>query len=215
MSGTDRRHTLRAPVHGTVILHGDQAVVGGFIHNLSLTGVAIDARDAPAAGDEVLVELRLPGTRRLRARGRVVRVERDDESARIAVRFADLPADAEDAIEDELVLALGAVRRRAVVIVDDIEDRRVDVAEAMRERALTPLTPGTPLEVIDMLSDPSVHVDVCAVSQRFADLSGGDVASFLKESFPWVRIVRIGSDVSAAAEDAADAWDDVTDEQWG
>ena len=27
--------------------------------------------------------------------------------------------------------------------------------------------------------------------------------------------VRIGSDVSAAAEDAADAWDDVTDEQWG
>src|SRR5690348_8612730 len=136
----ERRHSLRAPVHGTAVLIADGGVIAGAIENLSLGGVLVRSR---ARVHGVDVELHLPAAR-VFATGTSVR--RRDE--RVAIRFDDLSADAEDAIEDEIVRALGAARTRPVLIVDGVEERRLDIADALRDRAMTPLTPRTPLEVV-------------------------------------------------------------------
>jgi hypothetical protein len=213
-AGTEKRRALRAPVHGHAVLHGDRSAAAGVIYNLSLNGALVRVREALAGGDSLEVELRLPNAKRYRIPSHTVRVDRLDDGPRMALGFDRVSADAEDAIEDAVVMALTATRARRVMIVDAIEERRIDVAEAMGARGLTPLTPRTPLEVIDLLGDADRQIDVCAVSARFADLAGRDVTDFLKEAFPWVRIVRIGDDAVAVADDAAEAWRDVEELAW-
>ncbi len=212
--GTEKRRALRAPVHGHAILHGHRGAEAGVIHNLSLSGALVGVHEPLDEQDALTVELRLPTAARFTLRGHAVRVDRRDDSPRMAVVFERVSADAEDAIEDAVVNALTATRAHCVMIVDAIEERRIDVAEAMRARDLTPLAPRTPLEVIDLLGDPTNQIDVCAVSARFAGLAGGDLTSFLKEAFPWVRIVRIGDDVVAVADDAVEAWRAVEELAW-
>jgi hypothetical protein len=213
-AGTEKRRALRAPVHGHAVLHGDRAATAGVIHNLSLGGALVRVGEVLGRTDALDVELRLPSARRVMLRGHGIRVDREGDGPRMAVGFDRVPPDAEDAIEDAVITALSATRARHVLVVDAIEERQLDVAAAMRARELTPLTPRTPLEAIELLGDPANQIDVCAVSARFADVAGGELTAFLKEAFPWVRIVRIGDDAIAVADDAVEAWHDVEDLTW-
>lgn len=210
--GTDRRRALRAPVHGGAVLYGRRAAIHGGIENLSLTGVLLRSRETVLRGVSIEVELRLPAAGRPKVRGHIVRAERHEDGTRIAIHFDRVSADAEDAIEDEVVAALNAARRRPVLVIDGIEDRRLDLAEALRARNMTPLTPRTPLEVVDALSNPKEHVEVCLVSCEFGDVHGRELASFIHEAFPWVRIMYVGNDAEETAEDAAWAWDDYSNQ---
>lgn len=209
--GSNRRQAMRVPVHGHAVLHGEGAVIHGVIHDLSLGGASIDVRSRPVLGraDWLGVELHLPATRQVRLRAQARRVERRDHGLRVAISFTGVEADAEDAIDDAVITAYTSAQRRRVLVVDGIEERRLDIADALRGRAMTPLTPRTPLEVIGMLSDGGQRVDVCAVGNSFADLAGGTIAAVVKDAFPWVRIVAIRDDAAAVASDADDAWRDL------
>jgi hypothetical protein len=210
----ERRRSPRAPVRGRVVLHGDHAPGSGTIENLSLGGVMVRVFDVPARTDVLDIELHLPTTTTIRLSGRAVRSERRDSMARVAIKFDDVDADAEDAIADEVVAAYAAAQRRPVLLIDDIEDRRIDVAAALRDRQMTPLIPTTPLEAIDLLSSPERHVEVCLMSSRFGDHRGREIANVIVESFPWVKIMYVGSDAATVADDVAATWDEIEQRAW-
>ena len=209
---SERRRALRAPVHGGAVLYGRRAAIHGAIENLSLTGVLVRSRETVGRGISVEIHLHLPEAGRPAVRGHVVRAERHEDGTRIAIQFDRVSADAEDAIEDEVVATLNAAQRRPVLVIDGIEERRLDLAEALRARHMTPLTPRTPLEIVDCLSNPRQHVEVCLVSCEFGDVHGRELASFIHEAFPWVRIMYVGRDAAETADDARWAWDDYSNQ---
>ncbi len=211
-AGAERRRSLRAPVHGTVVLRGDHRAVPGHLANLSLGGALVRTVEPLGRADLLDVVMHLPERAHIAVACRAVRTERRDNGPRVAIRFVDLSADAEDAIEDEVVGSLAAARTRAVLVVDGVEDRRLDIADALRARAMTPLTPGTPLEVVHSLGKH--RIDLCVMSTRFGDLRGAEVSRFITELFPWVRIMVIQDDADTLAADLSAAWDDIDAQGW-
>ncbi len=209
--GSERRHALRVPVHGHAVLHGEGAVACGVIRNLSLGGALIGVATPTKVGcaDRLGVGLWLPATRQLDLRAHAIRVEPRDGGVEIALGFASVPPDTEDAIDEAVITAFVSAQRRRVLVIDDVETRRTDIADALRGLAMTPLTPHTPLDAIRLLADGGQRVDVCAVAPRFADLGGDTIATVLRDSFPWLRIVSIHDDVAVVAREAAAAWRDV------
>jgi hypothetical protein len=233
-SRTERRRAPRAPAHGTAILHGDHGVLVGNIENLSLGGVLISVSSAPRWAIDndpgtLDIELRFgsggPGpSSRVRARGTLemqvagnndrpfaatghpVRIEPAAGRVRIAVAFDRLFAGAEDEIEDEIEAALGAALSRPVLIIDDDEPRRRRLAVEFGARGMTPLVPRTPLEAIDLLSRTRLHVAVCAVAERFADIPSHELHAFLAEGFPWVRTLTIDDHEAELADHAFAIW---------
>lgn len=95
---------------------------------------------------------------------------------------------------------------RPVVVVDGQEARRHDLAAKLRDRAMEPLTPRTPLEVVDLLARTERRVEVCLIGSRFHEHAGREMASALRDSFPWIKVVLVeDDDDDAAAVDGAEA----------
>lgn len=211
--GSERRRSLRAPVHGTAVVRGDRRAVGGFIENLSLGGCLLRTADLLGRTDALDIELRVPQCSHLRVTGDAVRVERHENGPRMAVRFTDISADAEDAIENEVLAALDAARARPVLVVDGDVSRRTLVADALRERSLTPIVPRTPLEVVDSLVGRRC-IELCVMSQTFGGLRGAEVSNFITELFPWVRITAMGDDPDLVAADVDAMWDEIHARGW-
>jgi len=218
-TGHERRRALRAPVHGTAVLHRGRGAVRGRIENLSLGGVLVRSRDQGAtisddAKSLVDVELRLR-CGAVVVTGHVVRVAMTGDEIEIAVRFDLVPPEQEDAIEDEVVGAVAAGRTRPVLVVDSVEERRRGVAAALRDRKMTPVVPRTPLELMDLLSCHERRVDVCLIRPRFAGIAAAEIATAIRDAFPWVRVIVADddSDPTTAANNAQAAWDDL-DQTW-
>ena len=213
--GSERRRALRAPVHGVAVLHRDRGAARGHIENLSLTGVLVRVReravtpDAPEGTEWCDVELRLSPTAKLVLVGQVVRIEARRGELWIAIRFDGVSPDHEDAIEDRVVRAFEGAPRRPVLVVDGVEERRTGLADALRDRRMTPLTPRTPLEMIDLLSHPDRHIEVCLISSQFGDLRGREIATAIHEAFPWVKVVFVADDASTTVDDVQAAWDEI------
>jgi len=226
MSGSrsERRRAPRAPAHGTAILHGDHGVLHGNIENLSLGGALISVSGAPmwqVDGDPGTLDIELrfgparPGPERLArgtlpgafaATGHPVRIDRGPDRVRVAVAFDRLFSTTEDEIEDEIEAALGAALSQPVLIIDDDEPRRRRIATEVGARGMTPLVPRTPLEAIDLLSRARLHVAVCAVADRFADIPASELRAFLAEGFPWVQMLPIGGGDAELADHAQAIW---------
>jgi hypothetical protein len=203
---------MRAPVHGVAVLHRDHGAARGHIENLSLSGVLVRLRGraaAPARTEWCDVELRLAASKKLILVGEIVRSEARRGEQWIGIRFDGLSADHEDAIEDRIVHAYESARRRPVMVLDGAAERRTGLVDALRARQMTPLTPRTPLEMIDLLSHPDRHIEVCLISPRFADLVGGEIASAIQEAFPWVKVVFVADDAATAVDDVQAAWDQI------
>lgn len=100
---------------------------------------------------------------------------------------------------------VGMDRQRPVVVVEEQESRRRDLAAALRDRRMDPLTPRTPLEVVDLLARSSRRVEVCLIASTFCEHHGRDLATALRDSFPWVRIVFVSDDDANASVDGAEA----------
>lgn len=213
--GSERRRALRAPVHGVAVLHRDRGPAQGHIENLSLSGVLVRVReratppDAPAGTEWCDVELRLSATVKLVLVGQVVRIEARRGELWIAIRFDGISPDHEDTIEERVVSAVESTRRRPVLVVDSLAERRDGLADALRDRRMTPLTPRTPLEMIDLLSHPERHVEVCLISPHFGDLRGREIATAIHEAFPWVKVVFVADDAIATVDDVQAAWDEL------
>jgi hypothetical protein len=210
VGGSERRRAPRVPLHGFAVLHGERVAARGSIENLSLGGALLRLREPTPIDRQqgMAIDLRLSSATRITVAAETVRIERRDDGARVAVRFRRLTADHEDAIEDAIANAIAAARARPVLVVDGIEDRRLDLADALRDLRMTPLAPRTPLEVIDLLSTPERNVRIAAVGARFGDVHGREIAEVIAESFPWVRIMYIGNDARAMATDIEHAWAD-------
>ena len=199
-------------MHGHVTIHGDHSAVGGTIDNLSLGGVRVHVYEPPGRTDALELDLRLPSAQ-LSLTGRALRVERRDNGARLGILFDAVKPEAEDAIADAVVTSYTLSRRRPVLVVDGIEDRRIDVADALRARKMLPLTPTTPLEAIDAMIGPSPP-EVCVVSARFGDAPGKEIAGVIADAFPWVRILYLGNDACAVADDVAMTLDELDELTW-
>jgi hypothetical protein len=201
--GSERRRSLRAPVHGVAVLHRDRGAARGHIENLSLGGVLVrmraDRPEAPAGPEWCDVELRLSPLEKVILVGEVVRTEARRGELWIAIRFDGVSPDHEDVIEDRVVDALESGRPRPVLVVDGVEERRTGLAAALRDRRMTPLTPRTPLEMIDLLSHPERKIAVCVISPHFGDLRGREIAT----------AIQVADDAITTIDDVQAAWDEL------
>jgi hypothetical protein len=205
---------MRAPVHGVAVLHRVRGASHAHVENLSLSGVLVRMRErasgpAPESTEWCDIELRLSPTEKLVLVGQVVRIEARRGELWIGIRFDEISPDHEDAIEDRVVHAYEGARRRPVLVVDGVEERRTGLADALRDRRMTPLTPRTPLEMIDLLAHPDRHVEVCLISPSFGDLRGREIATAIHEAFPWVKVVFVADDAIATVDDVQAAWDEI------
>lgn len=192
----ERRRALRVAVRGVAVLYADDGTTIGTIENLSQTGALVSVQGMPA-GEALDVELKLgDDTRRVSARS--VRIDRS--RMRIAVAFENVDERVRVALEIAIEHAVRAARRRPVLIIDAERSRRVALATRLAARGMTPLVPRTPLEAIDLLTRPQLHVNV-AVLGATSELHG-----VLADSFPWVSTAAISDDIDATVQRAVDAW---------
>jgi hypothetical protein len=208
----DRRGAVRVPVRGVAVVYAGGRKRRGTIENLSRTGALIRGAHA-TTGDELDVELRVPGFvagaagsgARLAARAIRVEAATDDRTSRIAVEFALDRVDegTRDLLDVAIASAITAGLRRPVLVIDDRAERRRALVSRLADRGMTPLSPATPLEAIDMLGQ--LHVAVCLVSS-FRSVDAASFDAMVADSFPWVRTAAISDDVDATVVRAAVAW---------
>ncbi len=201
----ERRRALRVPVRGVAVLHVDGGPLHGTIENLSQTGALVVAARPPRADVELQdLELRLiDGSGWVR--GRTVRVEPHQRAWRIAIAFDRVDESLRASIETSIKAALGAARRRPILVIDENTDRRRDLITRLSSRGMTPLAPKTPLEAIDLLTRAQLHVGVCLLAPGFG-VPTTDLRAVLADSFPWVSVAEITDDLEETTHHALDTW---------
>jgi len=195
----DRRRGLRVPIRGQAVIHATEGPLAGSLENLSYGGALVNIEAPLAAFFAADVELKLPSQSGW-VGARTVRVEvKPRRRWRIAVAFDRVDAAMRDAIDHAITDALTAARRRPILVVDDDVDRRTALVDLLFSRGMTPLAPRTPLDAIDLLTRPSLHVDVCLFATA-------DFAQMVHDSFPWVATTEIDDDIETSAGLAIAAW---------
>lgn len=202
-SGSERRRALRAAVHGVAVFHAEAGALHGTIENLSSTGALVSVRGVPT---ETLhdVELRLGGESG-RVSARTVRVDRAGRRLRIAVAFDRIDDQLRVVIANAIEHALRAARRRPILVIDERDGRRSELATKLAARGMTPLVPRTPLEAIDLLTRTQLHVNVILFAPSFGH-SGEELRALVTDSFPWVSAAEISDDLEATVDRALEAW---------
>ena len=201
--GFERRRAMRVPVRGTAVLRGDAGPRHGTLENLSQSGALVHLASAPDSG-QLELELRLvDGNGRVTARA--VRVEESGHGARIAVVFDRVDPAMSAAIDASILSALTAARRRPTLVIDDQHGRRSQLIAALSKQGMTPLAPSTPLEAIDLLTRPQLHVSVCLLAPGFG-VPRTDLATMLSDSFPWVTTTEITDDLAGTMDRVIAAW---------
>lgn len=201
----ERRRAIRVPVRGQVVVHGDAGPVHGTVENLSQSGalvtVARELRDP-----EIEVQLKLAdGCGWVRARA--VRVERGPTAGyQIAIAFDRVDPAIRASIDTAIASARSAARRRPILVIDDRDDRRLRLLDGLVKRGMTPLSPRTPLEAVDLLTRAQLHVSVCLLAPGFG-VPSSDLAAILSDSFPWVTTTQIGDDLEDTCDRTLVAWE--------
>lgn len=186
-------------------MHAHAGPMHGVLSNLSHSGALVDVRAPLAAFFAADVELRL-GERTTTVAARTVRVEvKPQRKWQIAVAFENINAATHSAIEASIDEAFAAARRRPILVIDDHEARRQALVELLRDRGYTPLSPATPLDAIELLTRPELHVDICLLAK--AAFHGSDLGHVLEDSFPWVTPIEIIDDYETSAGLAIAAWE--------
>ncbi|HVK87166.1 MAG TPA: PilZ domain-containing protein [Kofleriaceae bacterium] len=200
----ERRSSMRVSIRGTAIVHSQTARVHGMVENLSCSGALLHLATRPADGD-VEVELQLgDDTGTLRAH--TVRVS----PTRHATWFVALAFDRVDpvlqiSIDASVAEAVRAARSRTVIVLDDLEPRRAQLVDRLVDRGFTPVTPRTPLETIELLASPALHVRLCLVATDYR-VARSALAQTVAEHFPWVTTAEILDDLELTVEHAIAAY---------
>ncbi len=216
---------MRVPARGFAVLHSDNGPtpLHGSLENLSATGALVHLAAKPSGAlpeDAIDLELRLPeGDGWVTARA--VRVDRVSPRSpafagslhlgpragwHLAVIFDRVPAAMRSAIECSIEHAVSAAERRAVLVIDDQAERRDSLIEQLARNGLTPLAPKTPLEAIELLNRPQLHISVCLLAPGFGVASSTDLAAIVSDSFPWVTTTLITDDLDITTARALAAW---------
>jgi hypothetical protein len=77
---------------------------------------------------------------------------------------------------------------RAVLVIDEVGERRSSLVSRLADRGLTPLAPRTPLEAFDLLARS--RPDLCLVAAT-------EMHGAIADSFPWVATAEITDDLDA------------------
>jgi hypothetical protein len=203
-SWSERRRTLRVPVRGIAVFYGEDGALQARIENLS-SGGALVSVEGPAWRDDAYdVELKL-GLESGWLSARTVRVERGRRRWHMAVAFERIEPPLRAAIEQAIEAALRAAQRRPILVLDDNVARRTELITRLAARGMTPLAPRTPLEAVDLLARPQLHVNVCLVAASFGHRVA-DLCAQVSESFPWVATAEIGEDLEAVVDRALELW---------
>jgi len=200
----DRRRALRVPVRGVAVLHVEGGPLHGTIENLSQTGALVVAAHPPNDAPYQELELKLADGSGW-VRGRAVRVEPYQRRWRIAIAFERVDDTLRESIDASIKAALGAARRRPILVIDENTDRRRDLIARLSNNGMTPLAPKTPLEAIDLLTRAQLHVGVCLLAPGFG-VPTTDLRAVLTDSFPWVSVAEITDDLDATTHQAIDTW---------
>jgi hypothetical protein len=201
----ERRRALRVPVRGVAVVHSNGRPLHGTIENVSHGGALLTVASRPSEQQPLDIELRV-------AEGggwviaRTVRVEPVARQWRVAVAFERVDAALRDSIESAIHAARGAARRRPILVIDENADRKQQLIARLSNRGMTPLTPSTPLEAIDLLSRSQLHVGVCLLGPAGFGVDSTDLRAALTDSFPWIRVAEITDDLDATTHEAIDSW---------
>jgi hypothetical protein len=186
----ERRKSARICPKGSVIATAPTWARRARIANLSTGGVLL-AMHTPLGevGDKLAIELRLDGAVRdwLQLSGRLTRVER----AGIAIAFEQVPEDFARLMIDVAGASQAHDRRLSVVLVDEVTDRRLAMAEAFRAAGCIVMDFATPLQVIVELGESDFESDLIAIGDG---TSADELRGFVEGAHPDVKLVRIGDD---------------------
>jgi hypothetical protein len=203
--GSERRRAPRMPVRGVAVFYGEDGAICGTIENLSKSGALVQV-DRLSASDAMLdVELKL-GVDTGWVSARAVRISHPTRGAwQIAVEFDQIDHALRAAIESAIASAVRAAKRRPILVIDDRASRRRDLVAKLSARGMSPLAPKTPLEAVDLLARPQLHVGVCLLASSFGH-TADELRALLAHSFPWVTIETIVDDLDDTVARAKQAW---------
>jgi hypothetical protein len=202
---SERRRAIRVPVRAHALVHGDAGPVHGTVENLSQSGALVTV--ARALRDrELEIQLQLADGHGW-VSAHTVRVDpAPTDGYQIAVSFDRVEASMRASIDAAIACALSAARRRPILVIDDRDERRVRLLDGLVKRGMTPLSPRTPLEAVDLLTRAQLHVSVCLLAPGFG-VPSTDLAAILSDSFPWVTTTQIGDDLDDTVERTFEAWE--------
>lgn len=189
----ERRHGGRVAVAGSVVVHGPTALRGR-IADLALGGVRIvvDPRPPlPRIGERLRIELRLDGTaaRWLRLLGRV---RGNDHAAHaISIQLDHVPAEFEDIVQAQFLAALECGRTLHALLVDERDDRRAALAEALRRDGCHVTSVSTRLDALDALDDAAFHAGLIVIAEDGRSRALGGLRRYLDEVYPDVWRVTL------------------------
>jgi hypothetical protein len=208
-NGAERRRAPRMPVRGVAVFYGEDGAICGTIENLSKSGalVQVAAAHATAGSDRSLIDVELKlGIDTGWVAARAVRIAHPARGAwQIAVEFDQIDHALRAAIESAIAAAVRAAKRRPILVIDGRAARRRDLVAKLSARGMSPLAPTTPLEAVDLLARPQLHVGVCLVAPSFGH-SADELRAQLVQSFPWLTIEPIVDDLDDTISRAQDAW---------
>jgi hypothetical protein len=184
----DRRRSYRARVQAPVMISLRTVRSRGTLIDLSLGGarIAPAQRIAASPGEPAIVAIGLARWVRVRA---VIR--RVDEGA-IALAHERLDPDVEELIDAAVVAELEAESTPRVVVVDRDAPRRRLLVEAIARAGGRTVEAASALEAISAV-EGRTRVRAVAVADEL-----GDLASYLRESHPELRVARLPPDGDVA-----------------
>ena len=191
--GSGQRRFPRALLSGTAYLTDAGVPLGVFrIIDLSASGVLLRGATCALPRRPVEVLLQLSDDRQFRAEGVIVRRHRALSGDAFAVRFSDLGADVEDAIQDAVLEALETIQTASVLIVDDNPVGCGALRARLGALGHRSTVVQTPLDVVEFLAQPN-EVEAVLVELMLGHGSGTDVMAFLAQSYPHLTRVLMSA----------------------
>jgi CheY-like chemotaxis protein len=200
---------MRARVVATATVWVRGLCKGSYIiENLSWGGTYLSGGPAIRDGDEVKLVLDLPRGR-VEAHGRVLRSDRLNRDAAIAVRFEEPTRKMRDAIGAAVAEALARAAQDSsarpeptVLVVDDSLLVREALTRDLRAFGLEAACFSTPLDALQFLDRPEACVRVALIDHAGAS-HARDLLTFLADERPAIRRVLL-SDARRSSPDSSD-----------
>lgn len=192
---------------GSAVVLAAERYVGAYIlENLSASGALLVGDTKLSAGERVRLLLQIHGrARRFALTAVVVRQSSRGAQSVFAVRFLDIPAAAQDALQTAVLRDLGGGGHDVVVVgcapTSDVASLERSVQELGFE---TVMAPGA-LDVISWLHAPEASVVAVIADANLDAVDGASLLEFIEVDYPAIRrvLARSSSDARDAVPGAA------------
>jgi len=194
-----RRHT-RTEVVATAVVFSSGQMHGNFlVQDLSVGGACLMGHFSTPPGRRLTVMLQFPGKPGFSVAAVVVRHDTlGPTSQRTAVRFVELDAEQEDAIQEALVATLERERDRllaTVLVISADDDSRDALEHDLRDLGVQAVTVATPLEALAWLERPNARITTVVVDVSPGAAQALDVLDFVGANHPGLQRVVMADEV--------------------